>query len=97
MARALAFVQFIIICLGVFVLHLLGKLNHPVESAGLIPSLVHFLGRYGLWFVPLPVLWAVVGNLLTARFGEKTANRAGLVLTVLVFVVFAVPLVWSLT
>ncbi|MEO6848761.1 MAG: hypothetical protein ABI443_13535 [Chthoniobacterales bacterium] len=96
MARGLAFVQLIIVCLGVFTLHLLGRLNHHGDISGFIPSLGYFLGRYALWLIPIPILWAVFGNMLTARFGKKTTNFVGLTLTIILFVIFAVPLFWYL-
>lgn len=97
MARGLAFVQLLIICLGVFTLHLLGKLNHLEAHSGFVPELAYFLGRHGLWLIPIPILWAIVGNLLTTRGSQKAARVVGVIVTTLVFVVFAVPLVWRLS
>lgn len=96
MARGFAFVQLIIISLGVFTLHLLGKLNHPTEPLEFIPALASFLGRHGLWLIPLPILWAILGGKLTTSFGKKVTNTAGVILTAILFLIFAVPLFWHL-
>lgn len=97
MARGLAFVQFLTICLGVFALHLLGKLHHEDKSPEAIANLAHFLGRYALWLLVVPILWAVVGNAMKGRFGDRATNIVGGVLTVGVVLVFAVPLIWYLS
>ncbi|MEO6760521.1 MAG: hypothetical protein ABIO24_13765 [Saprospiraceae bacterium] len=97
MARGLAFVQLLIICLGAFSLHLLVvKLGHHTESSGFIQALGYFLGRYALWLIPVPILWAILGNILTPHLGEKITNAVGLTLTAIIFVIFAVPLFWYL-
>lgn len=96
MARGLAFVQLVIVCLGVFTLHLFGKLSHPGEHPGFVDELAFFIGRYGLWLIPLPVLWAVFGNLITTYFGKRAANIVGVILTLFIFGIFAVPILWHL-
>lgn len=96
MARALAFVQLLIVCLGGFALHLLVKLHHGSRHPAFIEGLAYFLGRYALWLLAVPILWAVAGNVLRARVGERSANTAGVILTLLVFLIFAVPLCFYL-
>lgn len=96
MARALAFVQLLIVCLGVFALHLLMKLHHGNEHPAVIENLASFLGRYAIWLLVIPIFWAVAGNVLMARVGVKVTNAVGVLLTVVIFVIFAVPLFWYL-
>ncbi len=93
MARALAFVQLLIICLSLFPLHLLVKLVERGHHTAIIADWAHFLARYALWFIPVPILWAIVGTILQSRCGEKVTNTVGIILTVFVFVFFAVPLI----
>lgn len=92
MARALAFVQLLIISLSVFTLHLLLRLHHATPPAAWIADLAQFVSRYGLWMMVIPVIWAVLGTLLQVQVGPRTVKAAGLILTALVALIFLTPL-----
>lgn len=74
MARALAFLQFLIIGIGAFSLHLLVKLDNGSDSPLMIEIVVKFLARYALWLLAIPILWAVFAISMQSRMSEKRLN-----------------------
>lgn len=60
---------------------------------GYLPSLVLFMGKYGLWFLAIPVAW--VGLFSLASDGRKLCRidfadvKIGIVIAVLLFIFFA--------
>lgn len=95
-ARGLAFIQFLIISIGVAVLHIIVKLDDSGRYPDVIATLAQWLARHGLWLFAIPILWAVFGNAVHNGIPEKTLNLIGAVVTVFLFLLLAVPLAFYL-
>jgi uncharacterized membrane protein YgdD (TMEM256/DUF423 family) len=96
MNRVLAFVQFLIVGLGVFALHLMNRLQDLETLPLFIAQVGPQLARYGLWFLLVPVLWAVAAIAMEGKVSSKTISVIGIIVTVLLFLTLAVPLAFYL-
>lgn len=97
MARALAFLQFLIVSIGAFTLHLLVKLDNGSASSGAMASLAQLLARHALWLFAVPILYAVVANALQRKASEKSIEAAGIVLCVILTALVGLPLAYHLS
>lgn len=95
-ARALAFVQFLIVALGVFALHMMVKLGDARDHPDLIAQLAPLFARYGLWFFAVPILWAAFAGIMGGKMAGKTLTGIGLAVTVLLLLVLGLPLAFYL-
>lgn len=95
-ARALGFIQFLIVGLGVFALHMMVKLGASREQPELIAQAAPLFARYGLWFFLVPILWAAFVGIVGARMEKRTLVGIGLAVTGLLFLVIGVPLAFYL-
>lgn len=91
MARVLAFVQFLIVGIGAFTLHLLVRLNAE-DKPDAIENLAQFLARHGLWLFAVPIVWVVFATATRDKLSEKTMNAIGIAWTAILFLVIAIPL-----
>jgi len=92
MARAFAFLQFLIICLGAFVLHLLVRVETKGAQPENVARLAEFLARHALWLFAVPILYAAIGNAVE-NAGNKNAIRAvGVVLCVILAALLGFPI-----
>lgn len=96
MARALAFTQFLIVSIGAFTLHLLGRLDSDPGEAGAMASLAQFLARYALWLFAIPILYAAVANAVSRPGNEKAVAAAGIGLCLLLLALVGFPLAYHL-
>jgi uncharacterized membrane protein YgdD (TMEM256/DUF423 family) len=96
MARVLAFVQFLIISIGAFTLHLLVKIDHGNAEPSLLAGAAGFLARHALWLFAVPILYAAVFNALLRKGGEKGVNTVGVVLCLLLVVLLGIPIAYHL-
>lgn len=90
--RALAFIQFLIVGLGVFALHMMVKLGASREHPDLIAQIAPLFARYGLWFFAVPILWAAFVAVTGKKISEKTLVAIGVTITILLFLALAIPL-----
>lgn len=95
-ARGLAFIQFMIAAIGVATLHIMVRLDDSAQHPDLIASLAPWLARHGLWLLAIPILWAIIAPVMNRRMPEKTLHAIGITLTVLLFLLLAVPLAFYL-
>lgn len=92
--RLLTFVQFVIVCLGVLALHLLGKAGDVPEGPAFMAGLSAFMARYGWWFLFCPILNAILVLALIGRIGRRPVAAVGIGLTVGVALLFGLPLLF---
>jgi hypothetical protein len=95
-ARGLAFVQFMVVALGVVALHLLVKLDGTPRHSEVWAALATWLARYGLWLFAIPILWAIFATALRGKISERGINMAGVLITALLILVLGVPIVMHL-
>lgn len=97
MARALAFLQFLIVSIGAFTLHLLVKIDHGEADPNLLSDATGFLARHALWLFAVPILYAAVSNALLRKKGEKGVNAVGVVLCLTLVVLLGLPIAHHLS
>lgn len=96
-ARGLAFLQFIVVAIGVATLHIMVKLDDPARHPDLIASLAPWLARYGLWLFAIPILWSIFASIVSSTISGKALKAIGLTITVFLVLLLAVPLAFYLS
>lgn len=96
MARVLAYTQFLVVSVGAFVLHLLGKIDSKIVSGDAMGEYARFLARHALWLFAVPILYAAVALALEGSGSGRAVRVAGVVLLVLVVALVGIPIVYSL-
>lgn len=92
--RVLTFVQFVIVCLGVLGLHLLGKAGDVPEGPAFMAAWSSFAARYGWWFLFCPIFNAIMVVALLDRVGPRPVAGVSIGLTVGVALLFGLPLMF---
>lgn len=94
MILSIAFTQFVFVSLGVLALNVLlksGGFAANVEAS--FPWLAVQLGRHGLWMLAVPLGWtafaALCEHVNAGPLKPGTARATGVVLTILLFVLYA--------
>lgn len=95
-ARVLIYIQLLIVCLGMFALRLLTQAGDLPGGPALVQDLGGFMARYGLWFFLCPILNAVVAAALFSRVPHRVIMGLGVTLTVILGLLFGVPLLFHL-
>jgi uncharacterized membrane protein YgdD (TMEM256/DUF423 family) len=96
MARVLAYTQFLVVSIGAFVLHLLGKIDSKIVSGNAMADYAQFLGRHALWLFAVPILYAAVALALEGRGHNRAVRAAGIVLLVIVVALVGIPIAYRL-
>ena len=94
-ARALAFTQFAIVGLGVMAIYLLAGIGDKPSGPAFVAALSSSIARYGAWLVLVPPFYALCAwSALHKGVRASLVNGIGVALTVLLILVFAVPLIF---
>ncbi len=96
MARVLAFTQFLVVSVGAFVLHLLGRIDSTVVSGNAMTDYAQFLARHVLWLFAVPILYAAVAKALEGRGFDRPVQVGGIVLLGIVVALLGIPIGYSL-
>ena len=92
--RVLTLVQFVIVCLGVLGLHLLGKTEDVPEGPAFMAHWSSFAVRYGWWFLFCPILNAILVAAMIDRVGRRPAAAVSIALTLGVALLFGLPMMF---
>lgn len=91
MLRALVAVQFLMVCLGVMALHILGNAGSVPQGPAFLDGVSANLARHGWWLLLCPVLNAVVAMVLL-KWARRAVVAASIALTVMLGLLFGVVL-----
>lgn len=94
--RALTLLQFVMVCLGVFALHILGKAGDVPGEPALLAGWTAFLARYGWWFLFVPLFDIIMAGALLERVGRPPVVVFSGILTFGIALLFGLALVFHL-
>lgn len=92
MLRALVAVQFLIVCLGVMALHILGNAGSVPEGPAFLDGVSANLARHGWWLLLCPVLNAVAAMVLLKWAVRRAVVAASIALTIMLGLLFGIVL-----
>ena len=90
--RALVGVQFVLVCLGIMTLHILGNAGSSPDGPAFLDSVSAKLARHGWWLLLCPVLNAVAVMALLGRPLRRAVIAASAALAILLALIFGIPL-----
>lgn len=90
--QALVGVQFLIVCLGIMSLHILGNAGSVPGGPAFLGGMSANLARHGWWLLLCPVLNAVAVMALLGRPLRRAVVAASAILAILLGLLFGIPL-----
>jgi len=90
--RMLVGVQFLLVCLGIMALHILGNAGSVPDGPKFLGGMSAILARHGWWLLLCPVLNAAVVMALLGRPLRRAVVVASTTLTISLGLLFGIPL-----